>query len=39
MNVISYTAARRNLAKTMQQVCEDHSPVIIENFGSKTPSF
>ncbi|OAB57031.1 antitoxin YefM [Phormidium willei BDU 130791] len=29
MNVISYTAARRNLAKTMQQVCEDHSPVII----------
>ncbi|USR92027.1 type II toxin-antitoxin system prevent-host-death family antitoxin [Phormidium yuhuli AB48] len=29
MDALSYTAARRNLAKTMQQVCEDHSPVII----------
>ncbi|MCC5897066.1 MAG: type II toxin-antitoxin system prevent-host-death family antitoxin [Phormidium sp. BM_Day4_Bin.17] len=29
MDALSYTAARRNLAKTMQQVCEDHFPVII----------
>ncbi len=29
MDAISYTAARKNLAKTMDQVCEDHSPVII----------
>ena len=29
MDAISYTAARTNLAKTMEQVCEDHSPVII----------
>ena len=27
MDAISYTAARTNLAKTMEQVCEDHSPV------------
>lgn len=26
---MSYTAVRINLAKTMVQVCEDHSPVII----------
>lgn len=29
MDAISYTAARTNLAKTMEQVCEDHAPVII----------
>ncbi|MBY5268302.1 type II toxin-antitoxin system Phd/YefM family antitoxin [Spiribacter salinus] len=29
MDAISYTAARSNLAKTMEQVCEDHSPLII----------
>jgi antitoxin YefM len=29
MKVITYTTARQNLAKTMGQVCEDHSPVII----------
>ena len=29
MRAISYTAARKNLAKTMTQVCEDHDPVII----------
>lgn len=29
MDAISYTAARTNLAKTMQQVCEDHAPMII----------
>lgn len=29
MTVITYTAARENLAATMSQVCEDHDPVII----------
>ena len=29
MDAISYTAARTRLAKTMERVCEDHSPVII----------
>lgn len=29
MDAISYTNARSNLAKMMQQVCDDHSPVII----------
>lgn len=29
MDAISYTAARANLASTMQKVCTDHSPVII----------
>ena len=29
MDAISYTAARANLAKTMERVCEDHAPVII----------
>ncbi|MCG6905300.1 MAG: type II toxin-antitoxin system prevent-host-death family antitoxin [Desulfobacteraceae bacterium] len=29
MKAITYTAARQNLAKTMEQVCEDHSPIII----------
>ncbi|UXZ53311.1 type II toxin-antitoxin system prevent-host-death family antitoxin [Halomonas sp. 7T] len=29
MDAISYTAARTHLAKIMEQVCEDHSPVVI----------
>jgi antitoxin YefM len=29
VDAISYTKARGNLAKTMEKVCEDHSPVII----------
>lgn len=29
MNAISYTAARENLASTMDRVCSDHTPVII----------
>lgn len=36
MDAISYTAARSHLAKIMEQVCEDHSPVIITR--SKAPS-
>ena len=29
MKAISYTAARENLASTIDEVCEDRSPVII----------
>jgi antitoxin YefM len=29
MTAISYTAARENLASTMDRVCNDHDPVII----------
>ena len=29
MDAISYTAARANLAKTMEKVCSDHTPIII----------
>ena len=29
MDAITYTAARENLASTMDRVCMDHSPVII----------
>jgi len=29
MDAISYTVARANLAKIMDQVCNDHAPVII----------
>ncbi len=29
MDTISYTAVRANLSKTMEQVCNDHTPIII----------
>ncbi len=29
MTAMTYTAARENLASTMDQVCSDHAPVII----------
>ncbi len=29
MTAISYTAARENLASTMNRVCNDHTPIII----------
>lgn len=29
MQAISYTAARENLASTMDKVCNDHAPVVI----------
>ena len=29
MKALSYTAARQNLAKTMEMVCKDHAPVIV----------
>lgn len=33
MESISYTSARSNLAKTMEQVCQDHAPVAITRKG------
>jgi len=36
MNSISYTAARSQLAKTMEQVCNDHAPVSITCKGKGT---
>ena len=33
MDTISYSAARANLAKTMDRVCEDHEPLIITRKG------
>lgn len=29
MHAMTYTEARQNLAKTMENVCNDHEPVII----------
>ena len=29
MKAITYTAARENLAESMERVCEDHAPVVI----------
>ena len=34
MDAISYTAARQNLAKTMEKVCRDHNPVIVTRKAS-----
>lgn len=33
MESISYTSARGNLAKTMEQVCNDHAPIAITRKG------
>jgi antitoxin YefM len=36
MDAISYSAARANLAKTMNRVCEDHEPLIITRNGEQS---
>ena len=33
MDAITYTAARANLASTMDRVCSDHEPLIITRNG------
>jgi len=33
MDTISYTKARAHLAKTMDEVCENHEPLIITRSG------
>ena len=36
MDAISYSAARANLATTMDRVCEDHEPLIITRNGQQS---
>ena len=36
MNAITYTAARENLASTMDRVCEDHEALIITRNGQQS---
>jgi antitoxin YefM len=36
MDAITYTAARANLAQTMNRVCADHEPLIITRNGQKS---
>ncbi|HEV7667900.1 MAG TPA: type II toxin-antitoxin system prevent-host-death family antitoxin [Thermoanaerobaculia bacterium] len=36
MDAISYTAARANLASTMDRVCNDHEPLIITRNGENS---
>lgn len=36
MDTITYSAARANLARTMDRVCEDHEPVIITRNGERS---
>jgi Phd_YefM. len=37
MDAISYTAARQNLAETMNKVIDEHTPVIITRQKSRGP--
>ena len=36
MNILSYSEARANLKKTMDVVCEDHTPTIITRQGGES---
>lgn len=36
MDAITYSAARANLAKTMDRVCDDHEPLIITRNGQQS---
>lgn len=36
MDTITYTAARANLAHTMNRVCADHEPLIISRSGQQS---
>jgi antitoxin YefM len=36
MEAITYTAARQNLAKTMEKVCRDHAPMIVTRKSSES---
>jgi len=36
MDAITYTAARANLAKTMDRVCDDHEALIITRNGEQS---
>jgi antitoxin YefM len=36
MNTLSYSLARKTLVQAMEQVCDDHQPVIITRKGSRS---
>nr|WP_320012463.1 type II toxin-antitoxin system prevent-host-death family antitoxin [uncultured Desulfobulbus sp.] len=36
MEAITYTAARQNLAKTMEKVCNDRTPIIVTRKSSNS---
>jgi antitoxin YefM len=36
MEAITYTAARQNLAKTMEKVCQNHAPMIVTRKSSES---
>ncbi len=36
MEAITYTAARQNLAKTMEKICKDRAPVIVTRKASNS---
>lgn len=36
MDAITYSAARQNLAKTMDKVCNDHLPVVVTRKSSNS---
>jgi len=36
MDAITCSAARANLARTMDRVCEDHEPIIITRNGERS---
>jgi antitoxin YefM len=36
MKAITYTAARQNLAKTMEKVCKDRTPIIVTRKSSES---
>jgi len=36
MKAITYSAARQNLAKTMEKVCSDRSPIIVTRKSSNS---
>ena len=36
MDAITYSAARANLARTMDRVCNDHEPLIITRNGDQS---
>ena len=35
MNIISYTSARNKFAKVMDEVCNNHSPIVVTRQESK----
>lgn len=36
MEAMTYTAARQNLAKTIEKVCKDHAPMIVTRKSSES---